>query len=450
MKLKRITAIIMAGVMMASLAGCASGKQAAQTSSTPSESSAASQEAPKESSKEEAQAPAGASEISLMNSKPELEEAWKAAAKLYEETTGVKVNVKSTDKPGEEIATKYAAGDPATLMLCDYPNVTDMATEKFLDLSGEKWVADGGDGLGVKVDGKLYGFPFCVEGTGILYNKTAIEKIIGKDFVPDDYKTLDQFTALLDELVAGGMEGPIVLNSEDWSIGQHFIQYTYRMQTGKREDAQKFLADVKAGTASFADNAVYNSVYDTLDVFIKYNINKKDPLAATVDLNAAFLAEGETAFWMNGSWGWPQVKESADEASTYGIMPLPVNGDFTSVGKLNANATKFLVIDRVKATPEQQQAAKDFLNWLVYDAAGQDVLVNQCAIVPAFKNITLPMSNGFNEGVKSYADKGLTNEYVPLPSEHRSSLAAFMQEYLAGKLDRKAMAQHLDEFWKTH
>ena len=39
----------------------------------------------------------------------------------------------------------------------------------------------------------------------------------------------------------------MILNSEDWSIGQHFIQYSYKMQTGKAEDAQKFLAEVKAG-----------------------------------------------------------------------------------------------------------------------------------------------------------------------------------------------------------
>lgn len=37
--------------------------------------------------------------------------------------TGVEMEVYTTDKPGEAIAQKYAAGDPATLMLCDYPNV---------------------------------------------------------------------------------------------------------------------------------------------------------------------------------------------------------------------------------------------------------------------------------------------------------------------------------------
>ena len=90
--------------------------------------------------------------------------------------------------------------------------------------------------------------------------------------------------------------------------------------------------------------------------------------------------------------------------------------------------TKFFAIDNVKATPEQQEAAKEFLNWLVYDEAGQKVLVEKCEIVPAFTNITLDLTNDFNKGVKSYVDQGRTNEYVPIPSDHRSSLAAYMQE----------------------
>ena len=454
MKLRRFAALSMAMAMAATTAaGCSSGQKttettAAETSSEAASSEAASSEA--ESKDEQAGASLEGVKITMMNSKPELEDAFNEAAKEFQDATGVEMEIYTTDKPGEAIAQKYAAGDPATLMLCDYPNVMDIAAEKLLDLSDEKWVADGGDALGAKLDGKLYGFPFCVEAFGLLYNKTAIENIIGKEFNPDDYQTLDEFKTLLDELKAGGMETPVILNSEDWSIGQHFIQYTYKMQTGKKEDAQKLFEDVKAGNATFEDNAVFNAVFDTLDVLIDDNINKADPLAADYDLNASYLAEGEAAFWLNGSFAWPDTKEYVDGSMEYGIMAYPVNGDFPSVGKINANATKFFAIDNVKATPEQQEAAKEFLNWLVYDEAGQKVLVEKCEIVPAFTNITLDLTNDFNKGVKSYVDQGRTNEYVPIPSDHRSSLAAYMQKYLAGEIDRTEVAKQMDEFWKTH
>ena len=116
-----------------------------------------------------------------------------------------------------------------------------------------------------------------------------------------------------------------------------------RCRPARAEDAQKFLAGGKSrARRTFEDNAVFNAVFDTLDVLIDDNINKADPLAADYDLNASYLAEGEAAFWLNGSFAWPDTKEYVDGSMEYGIMACPVNGDFPSVGKLNANANQVL------------------------------------------------------------------------------------------------------------
>lgn len=449
MRLRKLIAFSMAAAMTASVVGCSS---RAGTATTVSATSAAVEETTAQA--EEPKGEEGTSlegvKITMMNSKPELEDAFKDAIAEFSAATGVEIEAYTTDSPGEVIAQKYAAGDPATLMLCDYSNVKDIAAEKLLDLSKEEWMTVGGDVLGMSVDGKTYGFPFCVEGYGLLYNKTAIENITGEEFIPTDYQSLDQFKALLEELAAGGMETPVILNSEDWSIGQHFIQYIYKMHTGKAEDALAFFDEVRQGNATFAEDEMFNAIYDTLDTMIPYNINRNDPLAADYDLNASYLAEGEAAFWLNGTFAWPDTVDYVDGSMTYGVMPYPVNGEFSSTGNICANATKFFAIDNVKAAPEQQEAAKAFLNWLVFDEAGWDALVNKCAIVPAFSNITLEMTNDFNIALKTYVDQGLVNDYVPIPSDHRSVLAAFMQKYLAGELDRAEMAEQLDEFWKTH
>lgn len=445
MKLRRLVACSMAVAMTAgSVMGCSSG----QSAETTAENTSA--EAGSESATESSSASGEGVKLTMMNSKPEIEDALEEAVKDYQQKTGVEIEVYSTDKPGEVIAQKYAAGDPATLIIGDYSNIKDVAAEKLLPLNDEKWVADGGDLLGIKVDDNLYGFPLCIEAAGLIYNKTAIEEITGEEFKPEDYVTLDEFKPLLEKLKEGGMESPVILNSEDWSIGQHFLQYIYKMHTGKAEDALAFLDEVRQGKANFEDDAVFNALYDTMDVLIDNNINKADPLAADYDLNASYLAEGESAFWLNGSWAWPDTKEYVDGSMSYGIMPYPVNGDFTSAGQLNANATKFIAIDNVKATPEQQEAAKDFLNWLVYDEEGQDLIVNKCNLVPAFSNIKLDMTNDFNKSVKKYVDEGKVNAYVPIPSDHRSTLAAYMQKYLAGELYRTELAGYLDDYWKNH
>ena len=384
--------------------------------------------------------------LTFMNSKPELDDAFAELFAEYKELTGVDIEMYTSTKAGETIGQKYAAGDPATIMMCEYTNIQDIGGEKILDLSDEKWVADGGETYGGKKDGKVYGFPFCIEAKGVLYNKTAIENITEEEFNPDDYKTLDEFTELLEKLKAGGMETPVILNAEDWSLGSHFIQGVFQMQNVEAAKTLEFFDEIKAGTAGFENNGAYNAMLDMLDVMKEYNINKADPLAADYDLNASYFAEGKAAFWLNGSWAWPDAEEFMDGSMEYGEMPYPINGDFDTIGNLCATATKYLAIDGVKATPEEQQAAKDFLNWLVYDEKGQDTLVNKFQILPAFTNITLEMTNDFNASVKTYLDNGRTNELVPYPSGLTTTMGGHMQKYLVGEESRDVVAEALDNF----
>lgn len=89
-----------------------------------------------------------------------------------------------------------------------------------------------------------------------------------------------------------------------------------------------------------------------------------------------------------------------------------------------------------------------FLNWLVFDSEGQDVLINQCGIVTAFTNITLEPTNPFNVGLQQYINSGMTAEGANyMPSDHRSVLAANMQAYLDGKMTRAEIAEKLDDYW---
>ena len=207
----------------------------------------------------------------------------------------------------------------------------------------------------------------------MVYNKTAIENIIGKEFVPADYATPEAFEALLAELRAGGMENPVVLNQETWSLGGHLLgSNLYTFQDGTAEGSYKFVEDIQSG-ASVMDNAMFQNLFKDYDMFIEYNINKDDPLAADYDLNASYVAEGEAAFWINGTWVWPDMSTYADDSIDYGIMPIPLENEELA-GKIYAFASKQIAVDKEVATEEQQAAALDFLNWLVYSEEGQDAL----------------------------------------------------------------------------
>ncbi len=389
--------------------------------------------------------------ITLMNSKPEITAALQAAADKFGAAYNVKIEVTETSNPGQKLFELYNSGAAPTISVVDIANVKDLAREnKIIDLGDQPWAEIGGKDMGAVINDVLYGMPLTIEAKANLINKTAIEKITGEPFDPLKYQTKEDFEALLKQLREGGMENPVIINKEDWSIGSHFTQYFYGIQDGTIAGAEAFIEKVRAGEEKFIDNPVFNACMDMFDLYMEYNINKQDPLSADYDLNASYLAEGQAAFWINGTWAWPNLAPFAVEGQEYSIMHMPVSAG--AQGKLLAQATKYIVLDKAFATEEQQEAAKKFLNWLIYTADGQNAMINECDMVTAFTNITLPPSNPFNVGLKTYIDAGLTFEAVTyLPSDHRSAVGgAHMQAYLDGAETREEVAAAFDAYWAAH
>ena len=134
-----------------------------------------------------------------------------------------------------------------------------------------------------------------------------------------------------------------------------------------------------------------------------------------------------------------------------GMMPVPNDSNDGTNEKLVGGGSKYFFIDSSEQTSDaQRQAAKDFLNWLVMDEEGQDFLVNSCALVPAYSNITLSVSDPLGASVKSYADAGaLVDNYNYLPDDHYSICGASFQKYLAGQIDRAGLAEEITAYWAT-
>ena len=325
--------------------------------------------------------------------------------------------------------------------MVDAKDISSLGPEHAIDLSGEKWVGD--TTQAISVNGQVLGFPVCVEARGILYNGDAIKAATGKDFDPSSIKTTADFQARIDEIVAGGMELPVGLQKEDWSLGAHFLQEVYELH----EDPDAFIAGIKDGSIKLADDKVFNAMMDTFDVLKAYNYAKDAPISAEREVTEMMLAEGNLCFKFGGNWDWSNMVDT-DYTENIGMMPVP--SDLAGYNeKLVGGGSKYFYVDN-SVSEEQQQAAKDFLNWLVYDEEGQDFLVNTCALVPAFSNITLPVSDPLGSSVKAYADKGaLVANYNYLPDDHYAKCGAEFQKYLAGQTDRAGFADAITAYWAT-
>jgi raffinose/stachyose/melibiose transport system substrate-binding protein len=383
--------------------------------------------------------------ITIFNSKSEVQDAFEEMAEEYSEATGVNVEVYySNDTVSAHLSTKYASNDPYTIAMVDAKDIYSLGAEHAIDLSDEDWVAN--TDYAISLDGEVKGFPVCIEARGLMYNATAIEAITGETFNPEDYQTLSAFKGLLEQLVAGGMEAPVGIMKEDWSLAAHYFQEIYEEQ----DDPEAFVQSLYAGTADLANNTKFNSMMDTFDTLMEYNYAKDSAIAAEREVSEQKLAEGEIAFMFGGNWDWSMIA-AYDYTDGLGMMPVPQDTDDGSNTKLVGGGSKYFFIDSSDSiTDEQRQAAKDFLNWLVSDADGNAFLTEKCALVPAFSNIDASALDPLSSSVKAYADAGnLIPNYDYDPDDHYSIVGASMQKYLAGQIDRAGFAAEVEDYWSS-
>ena len=349
--------------------------------------------------------------ITIFNSKMEVQSQFEELAAQYAEETGVGVEVYyNSDTVSAHLATRYSANDPYTIAMVDPKDI------------------------------------YSLEARGVIYNADAIEAITGETFNPDDYKTLDSFKELLEKLKEGGMETPTGIMKEDWSLAAHFLAEVYEQQP----DVEAFVSSLYEGTADLANNEKFNSLMDFFDVMMENNYAKDSAIAAERETTEMMLAEGQIAFMFGGNWDW-SVINAYDYTENMGMMPVPQNTDDGSNEKLVGGGSKFMMIDSSDATSdEQRQAAKDFLTWLADSDEGQSFIAETCALVPAFSNNEKEVSDPLGKSVKKYADEGsLIDNYNYLPDDHLSICGATFQKYLAGQIDRAEFAAEIEDYWKN-
>jgi len=383
--------------------------------------------------------------ITIFNSKMEIQSQFEEMAEKYAEDNGINIEVYySNDTVAAHLATKYSSGDPYTLAMVDAKDVYSLAKDHAIDMSDQEWVKNTNYAIGI--DDQINGFPMSVEARGLIYNADAIEAITGETFNPEDYKTLDSFKELIEQLKEGGMETPTGIMKEDWSLGGHFLSQVSEEQP----DVEEFITKLHEGEADLINNEKFNSLMDFFDVMKENNYAKDSAIAAEREVTEMMLAEGEIAFMYGGNWDW-SVINAYDYTENMGMMPIPQNTDDGTNEKLVGGGSKYFMIDSSDTTTdEQRQAALDFLEWLADSEEGQKFITEDCALVPAFTNNENEVADPLGKSVKKYADEGaMIDNYNYMPDDHISLCGAIFQKYLAGQMDRAEFATEIEDYWKS-
>lgn len=441
--MKKYLALLMAIAMVLSMAAC--GDTQSDTTATTA-AAAATTAANAEAPAEEGTNYNGLT-LTMMNTKPEITDAIENLAKTWGDAHGVTFEIYESSNPNDTLTQKYQSGDAPVIGIVDSGNIPVFAEEHMLPLDGEEWLEY--TTMAASVNGKVYGFPLTVESQCIVVNKTAVEANIGREFDPAEYATPDTFAALLEEMRANGMENPVIILPDVWSMCGHDFYTIYNSQDGTSVGAFKLVDDIKAGKDIYDDPVFTEHMSLMVDVMKEYNINKEDPLNADHDMSILELAEGNAAFLLNGSWTWAELDkfEATDE---FVIMGYPTTTACS--GMVQASPTKYAVIDNTVATEEQQAAAKEFLNWLAMDDEGQKGLVNDCGMVVAFTNNPYTPSDDVNMSLMECIAEGKTFNFDPFnfPSDYRNTIAPTIQKIMADEgATSRDLADVINEYWQT-
>ena len=391
--------------------------------------------------------------ISLLNSKPELQMALDKAIDEFEAANPdiriklIKYNQSQAYQ--EKLISMQKYGNTPTMILMD-PAHTNYIKEDIISLNEEAWIEHVSMNLSevAKNDqGELIAFPFAFEGIGFIYNEKVLSEA-GVD--PTQINSLSALEEAFKKIEAIG-KGALIIANEDWSLANHFLTIAYSVQGNAGEQNTAFIEDLKNGKADLKTNPYVNGLLDTFDVMKKYNIYSDAPLLHVNAKCAELLGKGEVGFYYMGNWASSDILAQGGNGTNYGFVPVPISNNSNDYGNQEITAViKYLVVDGANNSPEQQEAAKKFIDWLVFDEAGQKFMVDEAKVISGVDNNKREVTDPLMQSIMQYQKEGHIIELnnADLPDKNAELIGLYLRDYLNNKIDRTTLLDQIQAHWE--
>lgn len=390
--------------------------------------------------------------ISILNSKPEISANLDNAIKEFtKENNNINIKIVKYSQTGsytEKLNSLKASNNMPTLSLVDSAHLRDFK-DIGADLSSEQWINDisGGVTDSSKNDnGEIIAFPFSTEGIGFIYNKKVIDE------AGIDINSINTISALEDAFKKINSIGKnaLIITNEEWSLGDHFLSTFYSVDSKDFDSINSYFENLKAQAGSLNQNANLNGLIDVFDIMKTYNMYSDSPLTPSYDKCAEVVEKGEVGFWYMGNWASQNIMNSSSGNKDFGFIPVPISNNASDYGnnEISMGVTKYFIINK-NSSIEQQEAAKQFLNYLVYNENGNKFLVEECGIIPAFNNINITQNDPLVNELIKFRDSGKTTELmnIYLPANNSQILGSALKKYLNNEISREDLIQQISDFW---
>lgn len=386
--MKKILALTLAAAMALGITACSSGSSSSGTASGASSGAAASGSA------------AGGS-VYFLNFKPEVSAIYEEIAKKYTEETGVTVKV-ATAAGGQyeqTLKSEIAKKDAPTIFQINGPVGYATWKDYCADLSATPLYEHLTDkSIAIKDGEGIYGIPFAIEGYGIIYNQAIMNKYFALDGAKvksmDEIKSFDTLKAVAEDMQAKkaelGIEGVFASTSlvpgHEWRWHTHLANVPMYYEWNEKgldlgDPASTMTIEFKNG----------NNFKNLFDLYLNNSLTDPKQLGSkSVDDAMAEFALGKCAMVQNGNWAYSQVagvSGNTVKAEDVKFMPMYTGIAGEEKQGLCIGTENFFCVNK-EASPENQQASIDFLNWLYTSETGKKFVTEQLGFIAPFDTFT--------------------------------------------------------------
>lgn len=355
-----------------------------------------------------------------------------------------------------EAVTDYAQDVQIRLTTDDWGDVCGIPTnlqknelaDKFISY-GEKETLDTQYVLlnNFSYDGQVYGIPSTGNAQGIVYNKKVFEEA-GVTEMP---KTPTEFLEALQKIKDNTDAIPLYTNfAAGWTMGA-WDAYIGGCATG---DPDFMNYGIVHGENPFADNgeetgpfAVYNILYQA----VAQGLIEDDPTTTDWEGCKGMINNGEIGCMVLGSWAVVQMQEAGDHADDIGYMPFPITVD----GKQYASAgPDYCYGINVHSDYDNQLASLIYVKWLTeesgfsYDQGGIPICVGDeyPEVLSAFDGVELVVDNPAPEGEEDLFGEINTESEVALNNDN-THVQDILEHALQGDMTMEEIAAEWNDAW---
>ncbi len=408
--------------------------------------------------------------IRFLNFKPEIAPVYEEIAKVYNQETGNTLIVETAANNSYEqtLSAKMSTSEAPVIFQINGPRGYANWRDYCLDLSDSeiyKHLID--KDTAVSTNGKAYGIPYTIEGYGIICNNEIMERYFALENRKTDYVSIDEINsfdklkAVTEDMQANkdalGINGVFAATSlksgDDWRWTTHLANVPIAYEFDEND------IDLTGDGIGRIDFMYGDNFRNIFDLYLNNSTVDRKILGSKItDESMAEFALGQCAMVQNGSWAWSQIsgiQGNTVTAENIRMLPIYMGIEGEDDQGLCIGTENYLCINSM-SSPEEQQAAKDFLFWLYSSETGKDFVVNKLGFIAPFDTFTddEKPEDPLSREVLRWMDKEDTDNipwsFTVFPSQtFKDDFGAALLQYAQGSRDWDYVREKVVTSWET-